>query len=143
MPSRQGRVSGPSLALPAPAGTGPRRRFEPPVGGHQDLPAGGHEEGARAITEGDRIREALRREPDASWLCGWSPLDTWIVVGVEICHLCVPSFSRIGSMGVEVRATTTVLTAFRTTVSPNKIPPPGPPAAIAAQVAAIGRLVCN
>ena len=43
-------------------------------------------------------------------------------------------------MGVEVRATTTVLTAFRTTVSPNKIPPPGPPVAIAAQVAAIGRL---
>jgi hypothetical protein len=46
-------------------------------------------------------------------------------------------------MGVEVRATTTVLTAFRTTLSPNKIPPPGPPAAIAAQVAAIRRLVCN
>jgi hypothetical protein len=73
----------------------------------------------------------------------WSPWDTWIVVGVDICHLCVPSFSRIGSMGVEVRATTTVLTAFRPTVSPNKIPPPGPPAAIAAQVAAIGRWVCK
>jgi hypothetical protein len=62
------------------------------VDGHQDLPAGGHEEGTKAITEGDRIREALRREPDASLAMRWSPLDTWVVVGVEICHLCVPSF---------------------------------------------------
>ena len=43
-------------------------------------------------------------------------------------------------MGVEVRATTTVLTAFRTTVSPNRIPPP---VVIAAHAAAIGRLGCN
>jgi hypothetical protein len=67
-------------------------------------------------------------------------LDTWIVVGVEICHLCAPSLSGIGSMGAEVRATTTVLTTFRTTVSPNRIPPPGPPVAIAAQAAAIGAI---
>ena len=39
-------------------------------------------------------------------------------------------------MGVEVRATTTVLTAFRTTVSPL-------PVVIAAHAAAIGRLGCN
>ncbi len=43
-------------------------------------------------------------------------------------------------MRLEIRATTTVLTAFRTTVNPNRSPPPGPPVAIAAQVAAIGRL---
>jgi hypothetical protein len=43
-------------------------------------------------------------------------------------------------MGVEVRTTTTVLTAFRTTVSPNRIPPP---VAIAADAAAIGRFGCN
>jgi hypothetical protein len=43
-------------------------------------------------------------------------------------------------MGVEVRTTTTMLTAFRTPVSPNRIPPP---VVIAAQVAAIGRLGCN
>lgn len=46
----------------------------------------------------------------------------------------------IGSMGVEVRAATTVLTAFRTTVSPNRIPPP---VVIAAHAAATGRLACN
>jgi len=43
-------------------------------------------------------------------------------------------------MGVEIRATTTVLTAFRTTLSPNRIPPP---VVIAAHAAAIGRLGCN
>jgi hypothetical protein len=43
-------------------------------------------------------------------------------------------------MGVAVRATTTMLTAFRTTLSPNRIPPP---AVIAAHAAAIGRLGCN
>ena len=69
----------------------------------------------------------------------WSPSDTWIAVGVEICHLYVPSFRdrqyrRRGS------ATTTVLTAFRTTLSPNRIPPP---MVIAAHAAAMGRLACN
>ena len=42
-------------------------------------------------------------------------------------------------MGVEVRATTTVLSAFRTTVSPNRIRRRAG-LAIAAQVTAIGRL---
>jgi hypothetical protein len=31
------------------------------VGGHPDLPAGGHEEDAMAITERDRIRTSSRR----------------------------------------------------------------------------------
>jgi hypothetical protein len=43
-------------------------------------------------------------------------------------------------MGVEVRATTTVLTAFGTTMSPNRIPPP---VVIAAHAAAKGRVGCN
>ena len=86
-PAGQGQRTKPGPA--APAGTGPRRRFEPPVGGHQDLPAGGHEEGARAITEGDRIREALRREPNASWLCAghrWIPGSWWVLrSAISVC----------------------------------------------------------
>jgi len=35
------------------------------VGGHLDLPAGGHEEDTMAITECDRIARALRRYADA------------------------------------------------------------------------------
>jgi hypothetical protein len=52
------------------------------VDGHQDLPAGGHEQASRASTAGDRIRKALRREPDASRLRGghpWIPGSWWVL----------------------------------------------------------------
>jgi hypothetical protein len=35
------------------------------VGGHQDLPAGGHEDGMAVITVSDRIPRSLRRESAA------------------------------------------------------------------------------
>lgn len=65
----------------------------------------------------------------------WSPLGTWTAVGVEICHLCVPSFRdrQYGNRGSGDRDG-----ADRV---PHNSEPGQDPAA--AQAAAIGRLGCN
>ena len=58
-PAGQGRVSGPSLALSARAGSR-AQAIRACSGGRRTCPLGGHEKDTRAITEGDRIREASR-----------------------------------------------------------------------------------